>query len=217
MTSTSSRVTARSVSSVVTPIAIAAERRQRVLRARARARRDGPGGRRPRRRARPRATSGSRDERPRAAAHRAARRGHADARALRGSTTNSGRRPARMSTMLVEPGRRHVVEALVGPAQRVRRDDDVVHRQQRIVGGDRLLLEHVERRAGDLPARERVDQRRFVDDRSARDVDEIRVGFIRANCGAPTRCRVSSFSRQQTTTKSDSRISVSRSTLRAPR
>ena len=43
------------------------------------------------------------------------------------------------------------------------------------------------------------------------------VGRIRANCGAPTRWRVSSLSRQQTATKSAAASSVSRSTLRAPR
>ena len=48
-----------------------------------------------------------------------------------------------------ETGRRHMVKALVGPAQRVRRDDDVIHRKQRIVRLDGLGFEHVERRAGD--------------------------------------------------------------------
>ena len=55
--------------------------------------------------------------------------------------------------MLASPVDRHVVEALVGPAQRMRRDDDVVHREQRIIGVDRLLLEHVERRTRDAPRR----------------------------------------------------------------
>ncbi len=42
-----------------------------------------------------------------------------------------------------------------------------------LAGVDRLLLEHVERRAGDAVRAQRLDQRRLVDDRTARDVDEI--------------------------------------------
>ena len=40
-------------------------------------------------------------------------------------------------------------EALVGPAQRMRRHDDIVELEDRLVGGQRLDLEHVEPGAGD--------------------------------------------------------------------
>ena len=65
--------------------------------------------------------------------------------------------------LVLEARGRHVVEAFVGPAQRMRRDDDVVHREQRIGRVDRLLLEHVERRARDaagLAARRSAPARR---------------------------------------------------------
>src|SRR4051794_17077512 len=68
-------------------------------------------------------------------------------------------------------------EALVGPAQRVRRDDDVVELEERVVGGRRLLLEDVDRGAGDGPVDERPMQRLLVDDRAARRVDEIGGGL----------------------------------------
>ncbi len=59
------------------------------------------------------------------------------------------------------------------PAQRMRGDDDVVERQQRIVGRGRLLVEDIERRAGDAALDQGAMQRRFVDDRAARGVDQI--------------------------------------------
>ena len=42
-----------------------------------------------------------------------------------------------------------------------------------VVGVDRLLLEDVEARAGDLAGAQRLDERRLVHDRAARDVDQV--------------------------------------------
>ena len=65
--------------------------------------------------------------------------------------------------------------AFVGMADRMRGDDHVVHFQQRIVGRNRLLLEHIDGGAGDAVVLQRIDQRRFHDHRSACRVDEIRA------------------------------------------
>jgi hypothetical protein len=64
-------------------------------------------------------------------------------------------------------------QAFVGKAQPVRRDDDVIERQQRIVGRRGLDLEDVEPGAGDAAGRERRDQRLLLDDRPARGVDQV--------------------------------------------
>src|SRR5207245_2010645 len=63
-------------------------------------------------------------------------------------------------------------EALVGPAERVWRDDDVVQRQDRIVGWCRLDLEDVQAGSGDPTRPQRRIQRHLVDDRAAGSVDE---------------------------------------------
>src|SRR5688572_5809335 len=64
-------------------------------------------------------------------------------------------------------------EALIGPAQGVRRQDHVVELQDRIVRRRRLLLEHVEPGARDAPLGEHPGQRLLIDDRPARGIDEI--------------------------------------------
>jgi hypothetical protein len=58
-------------------------------------------------------------------------------------------------------------------ADRVRRQDhpERVAFEERVVHVDRLLLEHVERRAGDPAAVDRLGQRRLVDNAPARGVD----------------------------------------------
>src|SRR5438132_3937128 len=56
------------------------------------------------------------------------------------------------------------------PAADVRSRDEVWQAQQLAIGG-RLLGEHVARRARKRPIRERMLQRRFVDDAAARGVD----------------------------------------------
>jgi hypothetical protein len=52
------------------------------------------------------------------------------------------------------------------------REHDIVEREQRVVGIDGLLLEDVERGAGDPTLTERVGERSPVHDRTTRDVDE---------------------------------------------
>ena len=47
-------------------------------------------------------------------------------------------------------------------------------RAERVRGAQRLLIEDIDRRAGDLARAERCDQRRLIHDRAARGVDEPR-------------------------------------------
>ena len=54
----------------------------------------------------------------------------------------------------------------------VRAEDHVLEREQRMVLGRRLLVEHVQAGAGDFPRGQGVVQRRLVDDAAARDVDD---------------------------------------------
>jgi hypothetical protein len=54
----------------------------------------------------------------------------------------------------------------------VRREDDVVEAEQ-LARHVRLALEHVEAGAGDRSVAKRAHQRLLVDDRAARDVDEV--------------------------------------------
>ena len=67
--------------------------------------------------------------------------------------------------------------------------------KQRVIGGRRLLLEHVERRAAEVARRERLRERALVDDPAARAVHEERalLHLARAVC-AFTRFRVCSVS-----------------------
>ena len=65
--------------------------------------------------------------------------------------------------------------AFVGMADRMRGDDHVVHFQQRIVGRNRLLLEHIDGGPGDAMVLQCIDECRFHDDRAARRIDEIRA------------------------------------------
>ena len=61
-----------------------------------------------------------------------------------------------------------------GRGPEVRGGDHIRALNERIGGGGRLLLEHVERRAGQAPARERAQEGGLVDDPAARDVHEPR-------------------------------------------
>src|SRR5882672_1970878 len=70
-------------------------------------------------------------------------------------------------------GREYVVEGPEG-----------VRRRQR------LNVEYVDRRAGDLLVLQHADQSLLVDDRPARRVDNQAVGFILSSSAAPTRPRV---------------------------
>src|SRR5438132_12331020 len=67
----------------------------------------------------------------------------------------------------------HLLSYLGDAAAEMRREHDVGHFPQRAFDL-RLVLEHVEACAGDLFARERADQRRFVDDGTACSVDQER-------------------------------------------
>src|SRR5262245_14939868 len=55
----------------------------------------------------------------------------------------------------------------------MRREDDVVHLAQWMIGGQRLDVEHVEPGAGDLVLPQRRQQRRLLDDGTARGVDDV--------------------------------------------
>ena len=63
------------------------------------------------------------------------------------------------------------VLSLLGRGGEVRRDDDVVEREER--PGVRLLGEDVERGAGDLAGAERLDERLLVDELATGGVDEL--------------------------------------------
>src|SRR2546422_9102184 len=72
---------------------------------------------------------------------------------------------------VVECPHAHGHARLVGRAAEVRQQDDLLHGQE--IGRHlRLLLVHVQRRAGNLLAVERGDQRGFVHDVAARRVDK---------------------------------------------
>ena len=64
---------------------------------------------------------------------------------------------------------------LVRRARQMRREQQVGRVAQRRVGGQRLLREDVERRAGELARAQRLDERGLVDQRAARRVDEQRA------------------------------------------
>ena len=204
-------VTARSVSSVVTPIVERAlERGERVL-GREAARAAMPLRGRTRRlasaaaRSRPRAHGQPRDFSARSHARHPRMR-----RAPRGLTTNSGRRPASASTMLVRP-----VDAMLWKHSSVQHSECGVTitlsiASSGLCGIDRLLLEHVERGAGDAPAAQRLDQRGLVDDRPARHVDEVRGRLHPRELRRADRCRVASLSRRHRRRRSPTRAAACR-------
>src|SRR5258708_5624153 len=61
-------------------------------------------------------------------------------------------------------------EALIGPAECVRRHDDVVEREKRIGRIGRFLLAHIEGRDGDPPACPNVRDSLVIYDESARNI-----------------------------------------------
>ena len=73
----------------------------------------------------------------------------------------------------------------VGDVPDVRRREHVRQRAQRMVGGQRFGVEHVERRAGDGPDRSASIKRALVDDRPARRVDQQRSRLHRRELGGP--------------------------------
>src|SRR5215210_3646371 len=54
-------------------------------------------------------------------------------------------------------------------------DDDVIELPQRALLGQRLDLEHVERRPGEMAALKRLDERRLIDHGTPPYVDEVRT------------------------------------------
>ena len=54
----------------------------------------------------------------------------------------------------------------------MRRGQDVSQRPERVIRRQRLDVEHVERRAGDAALTQDLDERRLVDDRATRGIDE---------------------------------------------
>ena len=95
----------------------------------------------------------------------------------------------------------HPAAGLDRGAAQVGSDDDVGHRQQGMVAGQRLGLGHVEGRGGDPVLRpSRFVSASRVDDRAAGDVDQRRVGFISESSRRRCRPRVWSVSGTQSIT-----------------
>jgi uncharacterized protein (TIGR03067 family) len=65
------------------------------------------------------------------------------------------------------------MEALVGPAQGVWSDDDIVELQDRIVRVHRFLLEDIQAGPLNTTVAQGMSQRLLIDDRPARDIDQI--------------------------------------------
>ena len=66
----------------------------------------------------------------------------------------------------------HRASGLRRDPRHVRADDDIGQVQQRVVGGDRLLLEHVEAGGADLAAAEALEERVLLLGLAAGGVDE---------------------------------------------
>src|SRR5262245_35257925 len=62
---------------------------------------------------------------------------------------------------------------LLADVAEMRGQHDIVELAERVIGGQRLDVEDVEARAGDLLVLERLEQRAFDDDRPARGVDQV--------------------------------------------
>src|SRR5579864_6139151 len=73
---------------------------------------------------------------------------------------------------VLSENRRDPLEELRRDPRDVRRDDDLWKLVQRVVAWERLDVEHVQPRAGDPAFPQRPDERRFLYDRSTRDVNE---------------------------------------------
>ena len=80
---------------------------------------------------------------------------------------------------LMRGGGDHLQDRLVRQAGVVRGGNDVVHRQQRMIQRRRLLQEHIQPGAGQLPLVQRLGQGCLVMDAAAGGVDEIRVRLHR--------------------------------------
>ena len=94
--------------------------------------------------------------------------------------------------MIVARGRRrHAQRGFAGDAGDMRRQDHVVEREQRVVRGDRLGLEGVEPGAAEMPAAQRIDECRLVDDGPRAVLTSSAPGFISASSRRPISPRVS--------------------------
>src|SRR2546427_1677618 len=80
--------------------------------------------------------------------------------------------PAEEVGDLLRDGDRDVHLRLAGRGAEVWRADHLLHPEERMAGRRRLLLEHVEGRAGHLAALDGRGERRLVDDAAARAVDD---------------------------------------------
>ena len=79
---------------------------------------------------------------------------------------------------------------LDGGAALVRLHDHIREREQ-FGRGIRLVVENVKRGMAEPPLRQRLDERRLIDDRAARDVDQRPFGPSASITAAETRWRVS--------------------------
>ena len=104
-------------------------------------------------------------------------------------------------------------------ARNVRREQHVVHLQQRIVRSERLAVVHIQRRACYAALLQRLDQRLLIDQTAARGVDKVRRFFMREKYCMPIMCSVSGVSRRCSDTISpcSNRVSSESTSLIAPR
>ena len=110
-----------------------------------------------------------------------------------GFTRDMGHAPRRIRAVSSPNRNRPALDRGAGRACRVGGDYHVVHLQQRIVGGRRLLLEHVEAGARDLAVLERPDQRPLVHGLPRHVLMKYAVGFIALKTDSPTSFLVSSL------------------------
>ena len=82
------------------------------------------------------------------------------------------RLPVQHVEQVVRYGSGHAVERFFCHARHVRRRQDIGQRGQGIVRRDRFAVEHVQARAPDDAGRQRLVQRRLVDDAAACCVDQ---------------------------------------------
>src|SRR3954470_18332505 len=59
-----------------------------------------------------------------------------------------------------------------GDVTDMRRGQDIIQRPERVIRRQGLDVEHVERRAGDTAFTQKLDERRLVNNRSTRGIDE---------------------------------------------
>ena len=85
---------------------------------------------------------------------------------------------------------RDIMEALIGPTQGMWRQHDVIHLQEWVADRRWLLLEYIEADTCNYFCIQRNNERRFVDDRAARHVDQVGAWFHHRDA-----CRIDEVSR----------------------